>query len=283
MKILWSALTRRLAVAVALLGVVLAVPTPAPAIDPSFPEAMRALDEVRVTSFTRSPATIGPFGSAHISWSVRGRDDLIDLELNGEPIPFQGSRVVRPRSTTTYTLVARAHSRRLAIGGVRVAVDRSACRTDELFGAESLIEGVLRQSVEPPIYLRGGRAPDVTFERGYMGLRMWLGKDINNRPDPSINIGARVTFDADRDGTLRRGRMSVEAKASLPGWASWYHAADAKLRAGEREARRKIISGMTQIARLLDFYYAPERGMRRQDVVIDPSGIWVTQCPFPGS
>jgi hypothetical protein len=276
-----GAARRRVAVALALLGLALAVPPPALAIDDDFTEAMKALDDIRVTSFTRSPSTIGPFGSSQLGWSVRGRDDLIDLELNGDPVPFRGSLVVRPRATTTYTLVAKAYSRRVAIGGVTVTVDRSACNTVALNGAETLMEGVLLQGIEAPIYLRGGRAPDVTFEPGYVRIRMWLGKDINNRPDPKIDIDARFSLDLDRDGRLRPGRMIVGASASLPAWADWYPGVEAQLRAGERDARAKTIAGIRDLVRLLDFYYSADSGMRIQDVAIDSSGIRFTQCPIP--
>lgn len=287
MKLSCCAIARRAAIAGALLSAGLVSPTPAVAIDTNFTAAMRALDDVRVTSFTSLPATIGPFGSSRIAWTVSGRDDLIDLELNGQAVPFSGSRVVTPRSTTIYALVAKAHSRRVTIGSARIAVDRSTCRTELLSGTESLIEGAVQQSIERPIYIRRtfwrDGAPDVTFERGYIRIRMLLGKDVDKAPNPSISIDARFDLTVDQSGALRANRRIVGVKASLPDWADWYPGVSEKLRAGEREAKALLLTGIDELVALLNFLYFEEPGMRRQDVVIRDDGIHVTQCPSPSA
>ena len=57
----------------------------------------------------------------------------------------------------------------------------------------------------------------------------------------------------------------------------------AQLRAGEREARIKTLNAIDDLARALDVLYnaSDDPPMLRQDVVIDSSGIRVTECPTP--
>ena len=201
-----GALSRRLTmIGLAVVAVALAVPAPAPAIDtedPGYQEALQALEEVRVRSFTRWPGTIEPFGGlAQLSWDVEGREDLVALELNGERVPFRGTRLVTPRLTTDYGLVAVAANHRRGLALVTVSVDRSACSSYPLVGADSFMASLLEQGIEDPLSVRDGQQPRVTFENGHVRLQMWLRKDINNRPDPSIDIDATFGLDLD-DGTL---------------------------------------------------------------------------------
>jgi hypothetical protein len=271
----------RLTILGALLGLAAGAPAPAHAIDPEFQEAMRALNEVRVISFTRSPATIGPWGSSTLSWVVEGRDDLVDLELDGRRVPFRGSLVVAPRSTTGYGLVAIAKGVRRGIGGGTVTVDRSGCQDYRLLNVDNFLENLLRQGIEAPYYLRGGRQPEVTFERGYVRIRLWLGKNVNNAPDPSIDIDARFSLLVDADGDLRTRRTIIGVEASLPWWAEQAPGASQRLREGERQARAIMNDTIRELVSAVDWFYNASRGTQRQDVVIDADGIRVWECPAP--
>jgi hypothetical protein len=210
---------------------------------------------------------------------VEGRSDVVRLELDGRRVPFRGSLVVSPRSTTAYGLVAVAKGVRRGIGGGTVTVNRSACDDYLLLNADNLLAGLLREGIEKPLYVRGGRKPEVTFERGHVRMRMWLGKAINNKPDPSIDIDASVSLTVDRDGDLRPRHTSVGVDASLPWWAELWPGVSDQLRDGERDARAKMRTAIDDLVAALDLLYAPSPGTQRQDVVVSAEGIRVWECP----
>jgi hypothetical protein len=76
-----------------------ASPTPAPS-----PQAAGCTGTPVIASFTASPASIAPGGSATLSWSVSNAD-IIQITEIGD-VAAIGTRSVSPSSTTTYVLAA---------------------------------------------------------------------------------------------------------------------------------------------------------------------------------
>jgi hypothetical protein len=72
---------------------------------PAVPELRAYLN---IVSFTVTPATIAPGGSATLKWVVANAAE-VHVSPNILPVPATGQLVVRPASTTQYSLQARGH------------------------------------------------------------------------------------------------------------------------------------------------------------------------------
>src|SRR5262245_15618499 len=91
-------------------------------------KAAKILASVKLGSFVLSPATVLPFHSANMSWSVTGNPGF-DVTLNGTAVPKAGSRVVQPLATTTFTLRAHALVLQKVLGTKTITLDTNACFT----------------------------------------------------------------------------------------------------------------------------------------------------------
>jgi hypothetical protein len=110
-------------------------------------------------SFSASPQTIAKKRQATLQWSVRPASVV---QLNGEDVPFSGTRVVSPEATTTYRLVAfgpgGASQRReltiqvipgAAVSVVRFSGDRDTISSGEAVTLRWSTTGATRVRIEP--------------------------------------------------------------------------------------------------------------------------------------
>ncbi len=83
-------------------------PPTTPASLPTTPAAQTGcVGTPNIASFTASPTTISPGGSATLSWSAVTNADAVEIDQGIGGVETPGTRTVSPPSTTTYTLTAR--------------------------------------------------------------------------------------------------------------------------------------------------------------------------------
>jgi hypothetical protein len=238
------------------------------------------LERLRVT-----PEAIGPFGVAVLDWRVTGPAGF-RVELNGQPVQRADTRVVAPRVSQRYSLVASSGTVRRGLGSVGLTVDLDACMRFELNNPEALLSGALANAVDQMEGMSLLQGPQVTFKPGEISFFLWLSKAIDKFPDPTVQIRGSFGLDVEDGGLVARGqKVTADVHVSrwawlipgaVPGLAIAINLAEDTARQGGRNA----ISGMVA---LLAFMWTPAAGMGRHDVQIDNEDgfgvIRVRECP----
>jgi hypothetical protein len=272
-----------------------------PTTDDQLLEEAANLARVSLRSFTATPDQLDPFGAALVAWEVTGpgHGTFYRLKLNGSFVPPRNERVVQPKTTTNYRLTAVSGSSIRALGNVTVDVDLSRCDMFQIPSAQNTIEGVLRSGVEAEedIYFRtvlrtmNGQitpvtsSPEVTFSPGRIRFKLVLGKEVNNFPNPSIDIDVSFGLDV-QDGDVVSSGEDIDIDVSVPFWAWALPGAIPGLAlaiaAGKDSARRSMRNAIAGIAQLLNLLSQPARGFRRHSVTIDggTGSILIQQCPY---
>ena len=255
------------------------------------------LSEVSLVSFTANPPAIGPFGASVLSWRVTGPTSGFQVELNQQIVVRSGEQVVQPTNTTTYQLTANARGVSELLGSVQVAVDRSSCQINPGANALSTIQGPIYANITGDLSFRDGSSPVVTFSQGRIRIQLHLSKHIDVFPNPDVDIDAsfgltvhdaalQVTAIPDR--VLQATGELISVDISEPEWVWLLPGAPIGLAialdGGKRDAHKKMHELIQGIVELLNFYYTPPHGFRRQSVRIDVDNngagiIETTECP----
>jgi hypothetical protein len=107
------------------------------------------LGDIVVLSFTASPPTVMPFGSATLAWSVEVPTALetpVELGVSDQmSYGTSGTATVTPYATTEYVLIAKTAIVERALTPVTVTVDQSACVSGNIPGTE--ITGNFRNQI----------------------------------------------------------------------------------------------------------------------------------------
>ena len=231
------------------------------------------LSDVVLKSFTANPTSIGPFGASILAWSVTGPNGF-HVELNRHNVAKVGSQIVQPVSTTTYRLSAHARQASKPLGTVQVVVDRSSCVIYDIGNPRSAMEAPLRQGINQSedLRFRGDTGIIITFSPGRIRIRLFLKKDVNNFPDPDVNIDASFGLTV-VDGALVpiAEQISVEINFPryvwlIPGAALFLSIAIDMAKEGATKKMHETIADMVQI---LNFYALPPLGLRMSTVRID--------------
>jgi hypothetical protein len=87
-----------------------------------------ALSEVVVNHFKITPAAVGPFGSANLSWSVSA-PSRVSIYLDNQKVSRSGTIILTPSFSETHRLSARAGGYYKSLGVETVHVNESQCIT----------------------------------------------------------------------------------------------------------------------------------------------------------
>jgi hypothetical protein len=261
-------------------------------------KALAALQEVELVSFTATPSTIAPFGQSELRWRVNAPSG-VHIELDGQQVPRNGSKVVHPGATRTFSLVARASTLSAPVGQVTVVVNLDACivlgiSEDEVNASlMGVIDGLLLQ--DPSLSLRSTPIVDVTPSGIVMKLRFEVA--VPHFRNPDFDIDALIGLTPDGDGITpfflqfnsdlhlsfweEALAIFTDATLGLLSGGPFIHIALAQGETqAKADARRDILNGVgAAIDVFLDM--APD-GFSPHQVFLRDDGIDVRMCPRPG-
>ena len=238
-----------------------------------FDDVLAILDEVSLKSFTAKPTSIGPFGASVLTWSVTGPVGF-HVKLNSQNVTKTGTQVVHPTSTTTYRLSAHARQASKPLGTVTVTVDRSSCETYDIANPQSAIRAPLRQGIlqSGDLSFRGDSGLAVTFSPGRISLILRLKKEVNNFPNPDVDIDASFGL-AVVNGALVPINEQVSVDISFP-WYAWLVPGAAiglpiAIDMAKEGAIKKMRETIQDVVLLLGFFGTPPEGKRLSTVRVD--------------
>jgi hypothetical protein len=261
-------------------------------------KALEALQQVEVESFTATPATIVPFGQSELRWRVKAPTS-VKLELDGRPVARTGSKLVRPSTTRSFSLVARAStlSSVLAQRTVTVNLDVCALITIPEADVQATLLGVIEtlMALDPALSLRSPPVLDVTPSGIVMKLRFRVAVEDSRNPDFNVDalIGLAVDgegirpfflqFSADLDFSFWEDALhiAIDATVGTVVGGPFIHIAIAQNEDTAREnARRDILEGIG--AGIAGFLAVTPDGWSPHQVFLRDDGIDVRICPRPG-
>jgi hypothetical protein len=112
-----------------------------------------------IASFIATPATITPTGSSTLSWRVSG---AISLSINGIGVVAGSTTVVKPITTTQYTLTAR-NAKGTATATTTVTVKPADSPTRNTFFLQYLWSEQIWQSVQPQVAIDSAGGVHVAY------------------------------------------------------------------------------------------------------------------------
>jgi hypothetical protein len=221
-------------------------------------EALANLTAVQIDQFEADPPAILPFGESTLRWRTSRVGPSVAIELSGEIVAPEGTRLVAPELTRTYVLRARSGRLVRTLGQVTVAVDVGACTTVEVFRLGRRVFDAIMDTVndicdpDGPFFdpARGGCSPAEIMDKAddaYLKLRdRWvrqgpvLVRDGLMQPivrvtdsgvdfqlaltvvvagGPDLGLDVNAGFGIEiESGTLRPTYRRLDADASFPGW-----------------------------------------------------------------
>jgi hypothetical protein len=264
----------------------------------SLAKALEALQQVELESFTAAPASIAPFGQSELRWRVSAPVS-VRFELDGRPVSRIGSQVVRPSTTRTFSLVARASTLSSPVGQRTVEVDLGACTLLAIAEADvqakllEVIDGLLL--LDPHLSLRSPPVVDVTPSGIVMKLRFEVAVEDFRNPDFNVDalIGLAIDgegirpfflqFSANLDFSFWEEvlKNSIDVLLSLTVGGPLLHLAFSDAESEAREnARRDILEGIR--AGIAEFLLVAPEGWSPHQLFLRDDGIDVRICPRPG-
>ena len=257
------------------------------------------LEDVSLGHFTATPAAIGPFGSSELSWSVTGTGTF-RVMLDSTQVGRSGKQTVRPTSTTTYRLEARAGTAIKTLGTVTLRVDTSSCalvqssfndpRAELLtFVKNAVLGSDPTLSIPPPDVppLRRGppisHEPTIELHPGYMRIVMHLTKSVADVPDPRIDVVIECGLQVDQDtGALQAISPSVQGSVNEPWFLDLVPALGIIVSIGAGEAQQKLpmqfqplINAIPQFLLLIFPIDASRQRYQRVSIPGDPANPFV--------
>ncbi len=188
-------------------------------------KALEALQQVELESFTATPSTIGPFAQSELRWRVNAPAS-VKLELDGRPVARNGSKVVQPTTTRTFSLVARASTLSSLLGQRTVTVNLDACAliTVPEADVQATLLGVIEMLMaeDPALSLRSQPVLDVTPSGIVMKLRFLV--KVPNSRNPDFNVDALIGLAVDGEG-IRPFFLQFSADLDFSFWEDALHIA----------------------------------------------------------
>jgi hypothetical protein len=166
--------------------------------------ASELLNQVNLITFQAAPQELQPFESTVLRWNVEAPSG-VQIKLNGESVAKSGRRAIQPDSTQTYRLYARVPRASRFLGSVTVSVNVSQCESRDSTIIDELLVTALKQEIENNeevyfrlIQIRGENGlrqyvqsqPEVTMTTGRIRFNLKLEAEVNNFPNPAIDIDA---------------------------------------------------------------------------------------------
>jgi hypothetical protein len=236
-------------------------------------QSVDILGEVSLKSFKATPTNIGPFGASVLSWSVEGPAGF-HVELNSANVAKTGQRVVQPTSTAIYRLSAHSGRASKSLGTVQVIVDRASCEAYEIGNPRSAIEAPVRAGINnsDSLYFKDPFPLIVGFSPGRIFIRLHLGKEVNNFPNPSVTINASFGLTI-HDGTLEPFGEQISIDISFP-WYAWLVPGAAlglpiAIDMAKDSGRKDVHEMIEGIGQVLNFFATPPLGKRLSTVRVD--------------
>jgi hypothetical protein len=261
-------------------------------------KALEALQQVELESFAATPSTIGPFGQSELRWRVSAPAS-VNLELDGREVPRIGSQVVRPATTRTFKLVARASTLRSDVGQRTVAVNLDACMLLTIPEADvhaKLLEVVIGlMAQDKNLGNRSLPVIDVTPSGIVMKLRFEI--EVEHFRNPDFNVDALIGLALDGEGIRpfflqfsaeldfsffeEALNIAIDATVGTLSGGPFIHLAFADAESDAREkAQRDILNGIR--AAIAGFLNVLMPGWSPHQVFLRDDGIDVRICPRPG-
>jgi hypothetical protein len=282
--------------------------------------AQAALAKVRLGHFAAKPSTIEPFTSSKISWEVAVPDEFdvsVDLDINGTSVATSGEVSVAPTSTTSYRLRARALNHARELGTVTAHVDLGACVALSAEPVEA-IAAVITTQIETDtsgLYFRPTSYPYsvASIKEDRMVITLRLAQELNNAPNPAINIDASFKLDVIPIARQGRGGLlagitpfqyqfhqlapaneEIDADVSFP-WYVWLVpgamiALPIAISNAEEKARAKATKMISNIVHTLNGWFhqshvqPPKMDKHDAGFYVNPQGerrFWINFCPVP--
>lgn len=237
-------------------------------------DGLDTLDEVSLESFTAQPTNIGPFGASVLTWSVTGPSGGFNVKLNSQTVPKTSTQVVHPTSNALFRLSAHARQASKPLGSVTVTVDRTSCVTYDIANPQSAIRAPLRRGISQSddLYFRSDPGLSVTFSPGRILIKLRLKKEVNNFPNPDVDIDTSFGL-AVNNGVLEPIAEQISVDISFPWWAWLAPGAPIALAIaidmGKDSARKKMHETIQDVVQLLAFFGTPPAGKRLSTVRVD--------------
>jgi hypothetical protein len=268
--------------------------------------ALTTLSKLKLQQLSATPTQIGPFGESTVRWVVSGPPGGFTVTLNGVPVGIAGSQLVQPLATTGYTLAARAGPYTRTLGYVTVQVDLDACQiiAQPAEDVHKMLSNFVRSAVlgsDSSLYFRQYQVtvkgvtvtetyvPVITFLPGLIQIVLNLGKRINDKPDPSIDVTIVMSLSI-VDGALQAGYQNVTGTVSEPWWVYALPGAiiwlSIELSAAQDALPMEFAPLIAAIPEFLaEAVYPLGPGMKYQNILIvaDPTTqpIQLMACPAP--
>lgn len=157
--------------------------------------------------FTITPSTIKPFEEAVMAWKVvsSGPSPPV-IRILGQPVPAEGSVIVRPSSSASYVLTGKNRGEFVKLGTADLIVDTTDCTEGGIGEAEGILSGSFQQGFEndPDIDLVNeiinGQAtgqkskPQVIIDELKISLEFKIKANIDFFPNPTIDAHFHFRF-----------------------------------------------------------------------------------------
>lgn len=255
-------------------------------------KALEALQQVEVQSFTATPPVIGPFGQAELRWRVSA-PPTVRLLLDGRDVPNDGSQVVRPTETRTFTLTASTVGLSAQVAQQTVLVNLDACAivpVPETDVQSTLLDVVSTLLAEDP-QISNRKPPFVDVTSSGIVLKLRFEVEIKGR-NPDFNVDALIGLGVDSSGIVPFFR-EFKADLDFSFWEDVLNFTIGAVVAGpflqlaiamaesnaQDKARRDILAGVragfAASLAMLPTGWAPHRVFLKED------GIDVRICPKP--
>jgi hypothetical protein len=205
--------------------------------------ALELLEQVNLRSFQATPQALLPFQSSLLRWQVEAPTG-VSIKLNGSIVSKSATKLIQPTATQTFRLYAHVSRYSRFLAAVTVSVNLTQCTSrnfstiDELLDSE-LIRGI---NASDEVYFRlvqvlgpDGRKryvqsqPEVTILPGRIRFKLKLGGEVNNFPNPDINVdasfGLGIAQSSAPDGgifpqnVIVATAVDVNVSVSFPWWA----------------------------------------------------------------
>jgi hypothetical protein len=269
----------------------------------------RLLNQLRLRSFTVTPAVIQPFGQAILAWDVIvpagvAREIDVRFMLAGVAVPNPGAKAVSPLASGAFQLIAQS-PRSTRILGSRVlqvetgdcqpqAISREAIQVEAQPVKTLLTAGVLTSRGDVAVSLR---PPDALL------IEVPLKAAIPNFPDADVDVGVTIAVST---ATRRNGDRVAAAKLRAVAVDVIFHALEHVISHGAATAAQALIQPLA--ADLIRSFVGPQieatvtpalqafadlivTGARRADpanrphrlfsITVEPEGLFITACPVP--
>ncbi len=166
-------------------------------------KALAALQQVELGFFSANPATIAPFGSSELRWSVKAPHGA-QIKLDGQAVARTGSRSVRPTESRVFRLTAHASTLSAEVARQTVHVDLQSCVSKFISEEEvqdALAVVVASMLAESP-QVKNRAAPFIDVTPAGIVLKLRFVVKVKKARNPDFNVDALIGLGIDNNGIV---------------------------------------------------------------------------------